>query len=344
MKNRSLRLISLLLVSLFAVTASACGALDGYAAKVNGEVYTQAAFKADLKAQRDNKVFYDTVRKAAGTTSSAGTISTQISNDWLTNVVYQLVLSQAAKEKKINLTDQDLSSVEAEFAQSTAGWSAFPKSFRAKIVKATALTRGLQADIVGERSPSEATVEAFYTRNADRICPSQKVVLHVLVATQPEAVAVENSLKGGGDFAAIATAQSTDTGSAPAGGSLGCLAAGSFVPEFQNAADALAPGETSAPVQSQYGWHVIRVLPASYALLTDQVQQAYSQIAQSTFNTWFQKKLAKAVVKIDSSYGVWANGENGYAVSSKPAPKVRELPTKTSGSRGITGATGNSTP
>lgn len=344
MKNRSLRLISLLLVSLFAVIASACGALDGYAAKVNGEVYTQAAFKADLKAQRDNKVFYDTVRKAAGATSSAGTISTQISNDWLTNVVYQLVLSQAAKEKKINLTDQDLSSVEAEFAQSTAGWSAFPKSFRSKIVKATALTRGLQANIVGERSPSEATVEAFYARNADRICPSQKVVLHVLVATQPEAVAVENSLKGGGDFAAIATAQSTDTGSAPAGGSLGCLAAGSFVPEFQNAADALAPGETSAPVQSQYGWHVIRVLPASYALLTDQVQQAYSQIAQSTFNTWFQKKLAKAVVKIDSSYGVWANGENGYAVSSKPAPKVRELPAKNSGSQGITGATGNSTP
>ena len=344
MKNRSLRLISLLLVSLFAVIASACGALDGYAAKVNGEVYTQAAFKADLKAQRDNKVFYDTVRKAAGATSSAGTISTQISNDWLTNVVYQLVLSQAAKEKKINLTDQDLSSVEAEFAQSTAGWSAFPKSFRSKIVKATALTRGLQANIVGERSPSEATVEAFYARNADRICPSQKVVLHVLVATQPEALAVENSLKGGGDFAAIATAQSTDTGSAPAGGSLGCLAAGSFVPEFQNAADALAPGETSAPVQSQYGWHVIRVLPASYALLTDQVQQAYSQIAQSTFNTWFQKKLAKAVVKIDSSYGVWANGENGYAVSSKPAPKVRELPAKNSGSQGITGATGNSTP
>lgn len=344
MKNRSLRLISLLLVSLFAVIASTCGALDGYAAKVNGEVYTQAAFKADLKAQRDNKVFYDTVRKAAGATSSAGTISTQISNDWLTNVVYQLVLSQAAEEKKINLTDQDLSSVEAEFAQSTAGWSAFPKSFRSKIVKATALTRGLQANIVGERSPSEATVEAFYARNADRICPSQKVVLHVLVATQPEAVAVENSLKGGGDFAAIATAQSTDTGSAPAGGSLGCLAAGSFVPEFQNAADALAPGETSAPVQSQYGWHVIRVLPASYALLTDQVQQAYSQIAQSTFNTWFQKKLAKAVVKIDSSYGVWANGENGYAVSSKPAPKVRELPAKNSGSQGITGATGNSTP
>ncbi len=344
MKNRSLRLISLLLISLFAVTASACGALDGYAAKVNGEVYSQAAFKADLKAQRDNKVFYDTVTKAAGATSSAGTVSTQIANDWLTNVVYQLVLSQAAKEKKINLTDQDLSSVEAEFAQSTAGWSAFPKSFRAKIVKATALTRGLQANIVGERSPSEATVEAFYARNTDRICPSQKVVLHVLVATQPEAVAIESSLKGGGDFAAIATAQSTDTGSAPAGGSLGCLAAGSFVTEFQNAADALAPGETSAPVQSQYGWHVIRVLPASYALLTDQVQQAYSQIAQSTFNTWFQKKLAKAVVKIDSSYGVWANGENGYAVSSKPAPKVRELPQKTSGSQGITGATGNSTP
>lgn len=344
MKNRSLRLISLLLLSLFAVTASACGALDGYAAKVNGEVYSQAAFKSDLKAQRDNKVFYDTVTKAAGTGSTPGTVSTQISNDWLTNVVYQLVLSQAAKEKKIKLTANDLSSVEAEFAQSTAGWSAFPKSFRAKIVKSTALTRGLQVDVVGERSPSDAVVEAFYKRNADRICPSQKVVLHVLVATEPEAVAVVNSLKGGAEFAAIAKAQSTDTGSAAAGGSLGCLAAGSFVPEFQNAADALAPGATSGPVQSQYGWHVIRVLPASYALLIDQVQQAYSQIAQSTFNTWFQKRLAKAVVKIDSAYGVWANGKNGYAVTSKPAPKVRELPAETSGSQGVTGATTNSTP
>ena len=111
-----------------------------------------------------------------------------------------------------------------------------------------------------------------------------------------------------------------------------------------NGADALAPGETSAPVKSQYGWHVIRVLPASYALLTDQVQQAYSQIAQSTFNTWFQKKLEKAVVKIDSAYGVWAKGKNGYAVTSKAAPKVRQVPTKSSGPQGNTGATNPTTP
>ncbi len=344
MKNQSLRLISLLVLSTFVVAASACGALNGYAAKVNGEVYSQAAFKADLKAQRDNKVFYDTVAKAAGASTGAGTISTQISNDWLTNVVYQLVLAQAAKDKKIALSAQDLKTVEAEFAQSTAGWTAFPKSFRSKIVKATALTRGLQVKIVGERSPSQEAMQAFYARNADRICPSQKVVLHILVATEPEAVAIEGSLKGGGDFAVIAKAQSTDTGSSAAGGSLGCLAAGSFVTEFQNAADALAPGETSAPVKSQYGWHVIRVLPASYALLTDQVQQAYSQIAQSTFNTWFQKKLEKAVVKIDSAYGVWAKGQNGYAVTSKPAPKVRQLPTKSSGPQGNTGATNPTTP
>lgn len=344
MKNRSLRLISLLFISVFVVSASACSALNGYAAKVNGEVYTQAAFKADLKAQRENKVFYDTITKASGDQSSAGTVSKQISNDWLTNVVYQLVLSQAAKQKKITLGGKDLGTVEAEFAKSTAGWSAFPESFRAKIVKATALTRGLQAKIAGDRSPSDAAVQAFYARNADRICASQKVVLHILVATEPEAAALVASLKGGGDFAAIAKAQSTDTGSSAAGGSLGCLTAGSFVPEFQNAADALVPGATSAPVKSQYGWHVIRVLPASYALLTDQVQQAYSQIAQSTFNTWFQKQLKKAVIKIDSSYGVWAKGKNGYAVTSKAAPKVRELPEKSPGSQGVTGATTPSTP
>ena len=73
------------------------------------------------------------------------------------------------------------------------------------------------------------------------------------------ALAGQSTQDSGADFATIAKEQSTDTGSAAQGGSLGCLGAQPFVKEFQDAADALPVGATSAPVQTQYGWHVIRL-------------------------------------------------------------------------------------
>ncbi|WP_417066854.1 peptidylprolyl isomerase [Niveibacterium terrae] len=62
----------------------------------------------------------------------------------------------------------------------------------------------------------------------------------------------------GADFAEQAKRFSAD-GSAPKGGDLGWIAPGDTVPDFEKAMDALKPGELSAPVQSPFGWHLIRV-------------------------------------------------------------------------------------
>jgi peptidyl-prolyl cis-trans isomerase D len=66
-------------------------------------------------------------------------------------------------------------------------------------------------------------------------------------------------LKAGGDFAAIAKARSEDKGSASRGGDLGCFQRGSMVPEFDEAAFGLAPGQTSDLVKTSFGYHVIHV-------------------------------------------------------------------------------------
>jgi peptidyl-prolyl cis-trans isomerase D len=68
------------------------------------------------------------------------------------------------------------------------------------------------------------------------------------------------ALKGGEDFAALAKADSEDKGSASRGGDLGCFQRGSMVPEFDDAAFALAPGQTSDPVKTSFGYHIIRVV------------------------------------------------------------------------------------
>jgi parvulin-like peptidyl-prolyl isomerase len=83
---------------------------------------------------------------------------------------------------------------------------------------------------------------------------------HILVADQATADTIEQKLKAGGDFAALAKQYSTDTGSKDNGGDLGWFGKGQMVPEFEQAAFSLQPGQTSQPVQTQYGWHIIQVI------------------------------------------------------------------------------------
>ena len=70
---------------------------------------------------------------------------------------------------------------------------------------------------------------------------------------------LEIRLRGGDDFATLALANSQDTLSAARGGDLGWMNQGDTVPEFEEAMNDLAPGEISAPVKSEFGWHLIQV-------------------------------------------------------------------------------------
>jgi peptidyl-prolyl cis-trans isomerase C len=81
---------------------------------------------------------------------------------------------------------------------------------------------------------------------------------HILVATEEEARAIVELLKGGAEFAALAKERSKDPGSAD-GGDLGYFTKDQMVPEFANVAFQMYPGQTSNPVKTQFGWHIIRL-------------------------------------------------------------------------------------
>ena len=83
---------------------------------------------------------------------------------------------------------------------------------------------------------------------------------HILVVTEDEAKAILAQLKGGADFAALATEKSKDPGSAENGGDLGYFTKEQMVPEFAEVAFKLGKGQLSdPPVKTQFGWHVIQV-------------------------------------------------------------------------------------
>jgi peptidyl-prolyl cis-trans isomerase C len=83
---------------------------------------------------------------------------------------------------------------------------------------------------------------------------------HILVTEEAEALAIVKDLDGGADFAAIAQELSIDPGSGRNGGDLGFFGPGSMVKPFSDAAFALDVGAyTSTPVQSKFGYHIIKV-------------------------------------------------------------------------------------
>ncbi|MBY6049508.1 peptidylprolyl isomerase [Vannielia litorea] len=106
---------------------------------------------------------------------------------------------------------------------------------------------------------------------------------HILVETEEEAQAVKEEVEGGADFAEVAKVKSTGP-SGPNGGALGWFGAGMMVPEFETAVMAMKAGEVSAPVQTQFGWHVIKLnetrlkdkpdMAAVKDQLTEEVQRA----------------------------------------------------------------------
>lgn len=82
---------------------------------------------------------------------------------------------------------------------------------------------------------------------------------HILVETEEEAQEIRAELEGGADFAEIARERSQDPGSGARGGDLGWFGLGRMVPPFEEAVTGLEPDELSDPVESQFGWHVIRL-------------------------------------------------------------------------------------
>ncbi|WP_407494079.1 peptidylprolyl isomerase [Pseudooceanicola sp. MF1-13] len=124
-------------------------------------------------------------------------------------------------------------------------------------------TRSLMAaEAVGEVLASAVTDEAIEQAYQDTYGNAEPDMeykaAHILVETEEEAQAIVEELEGGADFAAVAKEKSTGP-SGPNGGELGWFGKGMMVAPFEEAVVDMEVGAISAPVQTQFGWHVIKL-------------------------------------------------------------------------------------
>ena len=113
--------------------------------------------------------------------------------------------------------------------------------------------------IVGEALTDEALQKAYEEKYANAEPETEYNASHILVETKEKAEELIRKLKEGADFATLAKENSTGP-SGPNGGQLGWFSKGMMVQPFEDAVIGMEPGTFSeTPVQTQFGWHVIRL-------------------------------------------------------------------------------------
>ena len=124
--------------------------------------------------------------------------------------------------------------------------------------------RALHSEVIDKDVGAKITdeeVRARYDKQMAATPPVNEVkARHILVKTKEEAEAIIKQLDGGADFQKLANEHTTDPSGKSSGGDLGYFGPGQMVPEFETAAFALENGQyTKQPVQTQFGWHIIKV-------------------------------------------------------------------------------------
>lgn len=166
-------------------------------------------------------------------------------NQFPPDVIYQGILDQVVQQQ---LLSNSLTDVPAR-----VGWAMANEE---RSLRAGEVITDLSATAVTDEAVQAAYDEMTAAATANPV--TEWNASHLLVDTKEAAEAAQERINKGEDFAAVATEVSTGP-SGPMGGELGWFGPGQMVAEFETALDGMKPGDVSGPVQTQFGWHIIKL-------------------------------------------------------------------------------------
>src|SRR5574341_655768 len=183
-------------------------------------------------------------------------------------LIQQRVMLEQAREMEVAVTDAEVDAHVAQTQASLGGAEAFERKMREgktdphtlredirEFLTIQKLDETLQTTLV----VTEGEITAFFEANKTQLLQDHARVRHILVDSQEKAEEVLQRLfKDQQAFAELAKIYSLDAGSRGAGGELGWIAKGQTQPEFDRAVFAMQAGDTSSPVRTRYGYHIIR--------------------------------------------------------------------------------------
>lgn len=215
--------------------------------------------------------------------------------------VVATVDGQPITEADLELTQNELAQQFAQLPQEQRRAAALSAAIEVKVLSGKAIADGLDKDedfqrraaflqqralhgelvekeVVGKITDDE--IRARYDAEIASAPPVNEVhARHILVKTKEEADKIVQDLDKGGDFEKLANENTTDPSGKTSGGDLGYFGPGQMVPEFEKAAFEIDVGSYGKePVQSQFGWHIIKVedkrvrQPPAFDLVKEQIR------------------------------------------------------------------------
>ena len=205
---------------------------------------------------------------------------TQIRGQALESMIVEQLLSEQVKKAGINITDKDVDDKLNEIIAAQPGGMTM-ESFKAMLAAQGQSFEAVKGQIkktlgyeklLGAVEVNDAEAKIFYDENKEDFNkPEQVKASHILIKVAPTATTEEKvaaktkidgllkQVKAGGDFAALAKENSDDPGSKVMGGDLGFFDRSTMVKEFADTAFAMKVGQISNVVETQFGYHIIKV-------------------------------------------------------------------------------------
>jgi peptidyl-prolyl cis-trans isomerase C len=172
---------------------------------------------------------------------------------------------------------------------------------------------------VAKAATTEEAERKAYDEAAKAEPPQEEIhARHILVPTEDEAKAALARIKGGEDFAKVATELSKDPSAD--GGDLGWFTKDRIVPEFSDAAFKLKKGEVSDPVKTQFGWHIIKIEDVRTKSFPP-----FEQVKDQAARYVSQKAESEAIAQLHSAAKIELFDADGKPVAAQPeaAPDAR---------------------
>jgi peptidyl-prolyl cis-trans isomerase C len=226
----------------------------------------------------------------------------QIFRNILDQVVSYKLLVQESHSRKVEATDAEVDARVKEIQGQFPSEAAFKEmlttrhttldELRTDVRQDIAVQRMIDAEVAPKAAVKPEQLADFYAKNPDQFKQPERVhASHILIGVpkgadtaakaqaRAKAEQVLKDVKAGKDFATLAKENSQDPGSAPNGGDLGFFQPGQMVGPFNEAAFSLAPGAVSDIVETEFGFHIIKVAEkqAPRAIPLDEVKPQLEQ-------------------------------------------------------------------
>lgn len=217
--------------------------------------------------------------------------------DVLQSLVNQKMIEMEIKKEGIKVPRTDVDEEVEKYKEGYGGEAAFKRALKASGIKAADFENNIKEYLALKKlmekriTITEKEMQSYFNENKDQFEQKEQVTAsHILVKDKASANHVVKKLSEGENFAALAGKYSTDEMTSASGGNLGTFGRGETVKELEDAVFSMKVREISAPVKTEYGYHIIKLEGKIKAKKAD-----YEAVKDKIRSTLFESKMNEEI-------------------------------------------------